>query len=364
MKSSLSIIASVAILLSSAAAKAQSDGPYIIYGDDGSARIISVDAEGAVHDDSFKGVGPGNVFTVTSDSGLYSFNVRLHKNVRPDWKYPASEKTFVMSDPHGNLECVISLLQGNGVINEDLEWSFGQNHLIILGDIADRGVDATQIYWLFYKLEAEAQRAGGHMSFIYGNHETMILAGDMRYTKDKYKNLAASVGMEFPAMMGPDTELGRWLATRNTIQIIGDDLFVHAGLSGEFLEKRMSIPEVNEVMSAGLFLTSAERKKDDLTYFMFKSYGPVWYRGLVHKKAKYNPASMDELDEVLAFYGVRRMFVGHTIFRNVKPFYRRKVIDVNVSNLENMEKGRSRAVLIEGGRTWRVGDEGPMRPLD
>ena len=46
-----------------------------------------------------------------------------------------------MSDPHGRLDCVISLLQGNGVIDKNYNWSFGSNHLMVIGDIFDRGKD-------------------------------------------------------------------------------------------------------------------------------------------------------------------------------------------------------------------------------
>lgn len=362
MKTFRIIPAGVIAILFSIAAYAQADGPYIIY-EGSSARVVTVDTNGDIHDSHIEGAGPGSTFTVTSDNGAYSFDVTLHKISRPAWKYDSPEKTFIMSDPHGNLDCVISLLQGNGVIDSKLKWSFGTNHLVIIGDIFDRGNDATQIYWLVYKLEEEARQAGGNVSFQYGNHEPMVLSGDMRYTKDKYKSLAYRLGYTFPYMMGPDTELGRWLATRNTMQVIGDDLYVHAGLSGEFLGKQLTIPEVNEKISGGLFLTSDQRKADPELYFLFKTYGPIWYRGLVHKQKKYYPASESTLNAILDWYGVKRLFVGHTIFRNVRPFYGKKVIDVNVSNQENKDKGRSRAVLLEGGKTFVVGDRGIMKEL-
>ena len=71
-----------------------------------------------------------------------------------------------MSDPHGRLDCVVSLLQGNGIIDENLNWNYDSNHLMILGDIFDRGDDVTQILWLIYKLEQEAAQAGGCVSFL------------------------------------------------------------------------------------------------------------------------------------------------------------------------------------------------------
>ena len=353
------ILTSLVLTIISIVCHAQNDGPYIIYQEDGSARIITVDADAKVHDQISTMTTPGTVFNVKSNDGRYSFDVTLHANARPAWKHSKSDKIFVMSDPHGNLDCVISLLQGNGVIDNDLHWSFGTNHLAILGDIFDRGPDVTQIFWLVYQLEAEASAAGGCLSFIYGNHEPMVLSGDLRYTDEKYKSLASQLGMEFQELMGPQTELGRWLSTRNTMMLIGDNLFVHAGLSQDFLDKGLSIPEVNEIMSHGLFLTKAQRKEDsELMNFLFTTYGPIWYRGLVFKKATYFPASRQTVDDFLDKYGAKRLFVGHTIFRNVKSFYKGKVIDVNVSNQLNKDKGRSRGVLISGNETFTVGDKG------
>lgn len=110
----------------------------------------------------------------------------------------SGRQSFVMSDPHGRLDCVISLLQGNHIIDKDYKWSFGKNHLMIIGDIFDRGKDVPQIFWLFYKLEEEAAKAGGHVSFMLGNHEPMVLANDLRYTKEKYKILAEKLKMKYP----------------------------------------------------------------------------------------------------------------------------------------------------------------------
>lgn len=336
----------------------RADGPYLLYKDNNDLRKISIDTLGHLRDGVMHDPRIGTAFNVYSDNAEYEFQIKLHKISRPAWKCEAAEKILVLSDPHGNLECFISLLKGNGVIDEYLDWTFGKNQVVIIGDVFDRGNDATQIFWLIYKLEQEAQDAGGQLHFLYGNHEPMVLSGDMRYTKKKYKALADTLGMEFRQLMGPETELGRWLATRNTMLVIGDNLFVHAGISQEFLDKNYTIPQVNEMVSKGLFLTKEERKADKELYFLFKTYGPIWYRGLVYSQKKYHPASMETVDAALERYGVNRIFVGHTIFKNVSTFYKKKVIAVNVDNKKNMERKRSRGVLIENGVYYKVTDRG------
>lgn len=342
-----------------ASAQLDADGPYIFYNSDGTARIVSVDVGGVISDKVVPAPKAGDKFTVTEHDGAHSFEVTLHETCRPEWKRPAPEKMFIMSDPHGRLDCVLSLLQGNGVIDSDLHWSFGEGELFVIGDVMDRGKDVVQIYWLLYELEAEARAVGGRVSFVLGNHEPMVLSGDVRYTKKKYLELADSLGMEYRKMLGPDTELGQWLATRNAMEIVGDALFVHAGLGQDFLNRNLEIPYVNKTISRGLFMTKDERKADsEELYYMFKSLSPIWYRGLVLKDKKYFPADEIVLAYALTRYGVDRIYVGHTIFRDVKSRFGGRVVGVNVDNALNRAKGRGRAVLVEGGRLFVVTDDG------
>ncbi len=340
------------------------DGPYVLYHEDGSVRIISVNPQGILKDTIYQILPDDFVLSVTSSKGGYSFKVPLHSIERPSWKYKQPKKVFVMSDPHGRLDCVVSLLQGNGVIDENLNWTYGSNQLMIIGDIFDRGDDVTQIFWLVYKLEQEAALAGGCVSFLLGNHEPMVLANDLRYCTPKYHALAERLGIPYSQLFGNNTELGRWLATRNTMQIIGKDLYVHAGLSEEFYEWDLSIPTINEEISRALFMEKKERKVlSELTAFLYGNSGPIWYRGLVRDAAKYNPISFDILKRIIKRYRVKRIIVGHTIFDDVSTFYNKKVINVNVNNAKNRENGLGRGVLIENKKYLIIGDYGVQREL-
>ena len=58
-----------------------------------------------------------------------------------------------------------------------------------------------------------------------------------------------------------------------------------------------------------------------------------------------------------------RIYVGHTIFKDIKRFYKGKVIAVNVDNLDNYNHQRGRAVLIDDDKVYVVGDKGIKRKL-
>lgn len=341
------------------------DGPYVIYEPDGRTRVISVDERGRIKDTTYVALPRDFTLHVVDHKGRYPFDVKLHPIRRSEWKYSRPDKVFVMSDPHGKLDCVISLLQGNHVINKDYQWSFGKNHLVVIGDIFDRGKDVPQIFWLFYKLEKEAAEAGGNVSFLLGNHEPLVLANDLRYTKGKYKALAEKLNLDYPRLFAPDTELGRWLGTRNTMQIIGHDLYVHAGLGKEFYDRDLSIPTVNEEMSRALFMSKKERKAlSPLIAFLYGNSGPIWYRGLVRTDPKYHPLPSDSLQMIMKRYEVEHIIVGHTIFKDISTFYGGKVIGVNVDNEENRKKKRGRAMLIDRNAYFVVGDKGIKRRLE
>lgn len=343
-------------------ARLSGDGPYVMHCAGGSSpgvRVITVTPQGQLRDTTYASLPENFALHVADHEGRFPFDVTLHPIVRPEWRQPQPEKVFVMSDPHGRLDLVVSLLQNNGVIGHDLRWAFGANHLVVIGDIFDRGPDVTQIFWLFYKLEAEAASAGGAVSVMLGNHEPMELAGDMRYAKPKYKLLQEQLGMPYRSLFGPDTELGRWLAKRNTMQIVGHNLFVHAGISHELYDLNMPIPALNDTISSVLFMKSKERKAHSaLCKLLYGNRGPVWYRGLVLKDKKWSPLPADSLEMVLRRHDASRIFVGHTIFKDIRRFYKGKVIAVNVDNKRNHDRRSGRAVLIDSTGVYVVGDKG------
>lgn len=340
------------------------DGPYILHEPNGATQIISVDQQGKIKQEWHERLPEKYSFEVTSHSGKHGFRIQLHSVSRPQWKYEQPEKIFVMSDPHGDLDCFVSLLQGNDIIDREYHWTFGRNQLVIIGDVFDRGNDVLPIFWLIYQLEEEARCVGGNVTFLLGNHEPMILMNDLRYVTQKYLTLAGKLGIEYGTLFNPTSELGRWLCTRNAMQQTGHYLFTHAGVSREFLEQDFDIPTVNELISRGLYKKKTERKAlSPQVYFLFGNQGPIWYRGMVRKDAKYKPLASDTLDLILQKYAVQRIIVGHTIFDAVSTFYDGRVIGVNVDNDENREARRSRGILITNDGIYAVGDEGVMQKL-
>ena len=76
---------------------------------------------------------------------------------------------------------MVETLQSAAIIDDSLSWLGGSAHLVIVGDIMDRGPDSREALELLIRLEIEAASAGGKVHALIGNHEAMNLIGDLRY---------------------------------------------------------------------------------------------------------------------------------------------------------------------------------------
>lgn len=348
------------------------DGPYFLDTDKG-VRMICIGGDFRLKDTVYTTLPENFSFDVYSDTGEDLFQVKLKKEnrifPRPVWKSTKQyNKTFVASDLHGRIDLMTAILKTGEVIDEKCNWIFGDNHLVLVGDMFDRGRDATPIFWLIYKLETEAEAAGGEVTLILGDHEEMVLRNNLKYTLDKYGFLADFLGMTYNSLWNGKSLLGRWLQSKNSIQIVGDNLYVHAGLSNEFIERTedgMTIENMNQKIGDNLPFLQAERESNlgkDLSRFLFNDsyFGPLWYRGMVKTSSKYEPIKDKAVGKLLETYGVKRIIVGHTELKEVGYIkaYNKKVYCVNVNHPTAFKDKKSRAMLITGDDLKALNDEG------
>jgi hypothetical protein len=54
-----------------------------------------------------------------------------------------SAKMLILSDIEGNFGAFRKLLQANHVIDDNFNWTFEKNHLVLIGDFVDRGTMVT-----------------------------------------------------------------------------------------------------------------------------------------------------------------------------------------------------------------------------
>lgn len=184
------------------------------------------------------------------------------------WQVEGADQIVAIADVHGAFDAMVETLQRAEVIDDSLAWKGETTHLVIVGDILDRGPKSRAAMDLLMRLEGEALAAGGAVHVVIGNHESMNMIGDLRYvSKEEYaafasdetsaerdawfeayaeryagstpaENLRDKFEAQFPAgffalrrAFRPDGKYGAWLLSKPVIMVVNGTAFVHGGLS-------------------------------------------------------------------------------------------------------------------------------------
>lgn len=126
---------------------------------------------------------------------------------------------IVVGDVHGELKGLTEILGHAGLIDDGRRWVGGDSVLIQTGDVIDRGPDSRGALALLRRLQKEAVATSGAVVRCCGNHELMLLQGDLTYINFKYPRALAA---EF-----------RDEIDRGVLQAAytdGERLYTHAGL--------------------------------------------------------------------------------------------------------------------------------------
>ena len=338
------------------------DGPYVLYGNDSVFVKYIEDNSGAksVKTDGTPAAMKNSItLEVNTDIPGKTFAVQLKQKLSEEKsEYKGIKKMLVISDIEGNFGAFRKLLQGNGVIDENFNWTYGKDHLVLAGDFVDRGTMVTEVLWLIYSLEEKAKAAGGYVHYILGNHEIMNMSNDLNYVQERYIQHAQLMNKPYMQLFGANSEIGRWLATKNVIERVGNTLFTHGGVSGYLNSLNISLKELNEITKP-FYTDTTYRYKDDRLNLIYSDFGPFWYRNY-YKAPRANP---QQIDSTLDIYNVRAITTGHTIIANeIRSLYNGKVFNVDVHHAE----GRSEALLIDDGKFWRVntaGEKFDIKPI-
>lgn len=309
---------------------------------------------------------------VATDQNKKKFSFRIKNNVQ---KEPSIYKTppsiFALSDIEGNFKAFRRLLAMNNIIDSNLNWNFGNGHLVICGDVFDRGEQVIECLWLIYKLEQQAIDQGGYVHFIMGNHDVMNLQGGSRYAQKKYTQTATSLQTKTAKLYQPSSILGEWLRTKNIIEQIGTLIFVHGGLGIEFTNQiaNTTLDEINNQYRKSIDIKWNDLPKSDtLSRAIFHpAIGPLWYRQYyidserlqlgndTTTKFTVQKTSQEDFDRLLKKWKASKIITGHTIVSDtISSHYNNKLINLDTKH----STGNSEALLIEGNRYYRTNSLG------
>ncbi len=272
--------------------------------------------------------------------------------------YDTINKVIAVSDVHGQHDLMVRLLQIHGVIDEQRHWTYGDGHLMIVGDNFDRGDQVLDILWFLFYLEKEAAAAGGKVHILLGNHEIMVLNGDLRYTHKKYRYTSAFFTTPYDQFFQKGSVLGDWVASHKVMTVINQRLFVHAGLSPSMLRQGWSMKEVNEIFREQIVRQPEDSiLVDEELSLLYSEDGPVWYRGYFDS-LQFNE---DSIDYILKELDLKTIIIGHTSFPEITSLFGGKVIVIDCS----IKLGKDAHMIIMEKEELYIGDlEGERAKLD
>lgn len=245
----------------------------------------------------------------------------------------------ILSDIHGQHDLFIDLMKAHKIIDEEGNWDYADGHFVLVGDVFDRGDKVTETLWFLYKLEQQAAKAGGKVHFLLGNHEIMVLKGDLRYISDKYIKVSEKMGIAYDELFSDNTLIGQWLRTKPVAISINKIAFSHAGFSPEFANRKFNIELTNRLFHEEIIdHTKDSIMTNEVLKFMVKSKGPVWYRGYFKDEEFDKQAAQKILDGM----EMKTIVVGHTSMKRVMSHFDGLIYSVDSS----IKKGEYGEILF------------------
>ena len=326
--------------------KSYNDGPYILFEGKNTLRTVWV-ADGELFEKE----------SSSKESMKFDIPSLPHIQIpeKAKWesktkgKYKTQEKVVAISDIHGQYGVFVSLLQKHGIVDEHNNWKFHQGHLVIVGDVMDRGDRVLECLWLIHQLENQAESAGGKVHFLLGNHELMVMNGINDYIHPKYRYTSALLKRPYHELFSKKTALGKWLSSKNVLLQINDVLYVHGGISQQTMDLNLGIDAINSTFKKGLYYNDQSSiESDPRLYTLYYEDGPLWYRGYAY------PYSFNKegVDQTLDKMSLRSIVVGHTTLPKIKSLYDNKIILIDSS----IKGGKSGQILINDNGAYSIGN--------
>lgn len=282
--------------------------------------------------------------TVRADSARI---VCADRQGRWRWRAPAAttsamvamaERIAVTSDLEGDSAYFERWARALDIVDSSGRWRYGTGHVVLLGDMTDRGRWVYPLLWRLYALEAEAAAAGGALHLVLGNHEQYNLVGITKDIEPEHHYAMSSIA-PYDVLLDSSTVLGQWLRTRPVALRIGRTLFVHGGISPSVVQRGISLDLLNAASRAFLSGGSVDAASRDA------QLGPqsvTQYRGFVLANGAEPLASAAHVEATLRQFDVDRVVIGHTEVDSITLLHDGRIIAVN-STLYSPE-----ALVLEG----------------
>ncbi len=343
------------------------DGPYVFYENDS---ILNVNYIKGNQNDGF--YLDQKKYSVNSripalcyfplDSTSFEFSISKDFKT-PKNTYKDNNSILAISDIESGFKTFRDFLINSKVIDKNLNWTFGAGHLVLVGDFVDRGFSTTQVLWFIYKLEKEAEKQGGFVHFILGNHELKNIQGNYDSSSPKYFHVASILEKQQRELYDSNSFIGKWMASKNTIELINGTIFTHGGIHPDLVDYNLNIDEINEITSNNYYKPFYPKSEKTKEQFLNSTHtGISWYRGYYK-----DDLTQEDIELGLHEFNAKSIVVGHTLQSKVNRKYNGKVIGIDVKHPKDYHKNfpnsKSEGLLIEGDKYYRVFHDGKKEEI-
>jgi hypothetical protein len=313
----------------------------------------------------------------------YSISFKLQRIKAPPSTYELPEKMLILGGEASNFEGFKTALIGNGVVDKALNWTFGKGHLVITSaPMYANGSNNEFLYWLLYKLEQEAENAGGKVHIVFGQDPFRKLKKEDRQPSRYRPDFFKIQDWDNDTVFQKNSEIGRWLHSKNVVENIGGYLILESGLSEDLIDG-VALDTINNAFRTAyltlkqgnygeFYLNDAQQKRllkpqnyRESYRFTDVVFGNIFYT--IGKTDKhYNTNDSDKrVDRLLNLYKARHIIGRFPHFRgNITTANNHKYIG-DIPDVSKHDSGsistndiRYKGVWIEKNQLFVVDDEG------
>lgn len=236
---------------------------------------------------------------------------------RKKYKY---RRIVALGDIHGDYNKLESILRHAKLIDKNNDWIGTDSILVQIGDLTDRGPNFKDVVELFIKIRKQAQKKGGIVYMLLGNHELYDMqAGYFMILKSDFDSFGGYLEREKAiSMEGKYGELLR--KEMNLTMVVDDNLFVHSFLNYRFAKRGLNelnkhvkdilsnVPSFDELLEDYYNQNKTHPIYTDPIFDM--TNGPLWSREYIDIPEE---EVCEELEKVLKIAKSKRMIIGHTV---------------------------------------------------
>jgi hypothetical protein len=300
---------------------------------------------------------------------------------------PKVPRVVAIGDIHGNLRDTIKIFLTAKLIDKKGNWIAKPSNTIVIqvGDQLDSCRPSNKqkcglndettkklkgdlaVFKFFYKVNKNAEKKGGKVISLLGNHEIMNVIGDFRYISkndieyinklnllNKDLNLSNKELLEIRRLLFKrGNYFAKYMAcTRQSAIIIGTNLFIHAGILPE-LAKKFKINEINTLVRTWLLdiLKLDNITNNNVKDILFNEISPFWNRilGSIPKNSNLsNDECQNYIAPVLNLWEIENMIVGHTptqVFgNNMNSTCDNKLWRIDIGLSQNLNKNKNKNI--------------------